>query len=97
MMLTNTISFKTITKISTFPFLPRLPIVPYLNHYRWLENVRNDTAARAGGYFVEEYYGRSLFEAFSGLTFFVDEEAARIEEEKRAITYTDLMISDAVS
>jgi len=38
-----------------------------------------------------------LFEAFSGLTFFVDEEAARIEEEKRAITYTDLMISDAVS
>ncbi|CUS12452.1 unnamed protein product [Tuber aestivum] len=64
---------------------------------KWLENVRNDMAAQAGGYFVEEYYGRSLFEAFSGLTFFVDEEATRIEEEKRATTYTDLMISDAVS
>lgn len=54
-------------------------------------------SAQAGGYLVEEYYGRSLFEAFSGLTFFVDEEAERIEEgRRRSSGFTDSMISDAL-
>ncbi|KAL0636077.1 TFIIH/NER complex subunit [Maublancomyces gigas] len=63
----------------------------------WLETARKDTATQAGGYFVEEYYNRSLFEAFSGLTFFIDEDSAKKESDNRAPTLTDLMIVDAVS
>lgn len=63
----------------------------------WLEPARKDTATQAGGYFVEEYYSRSLFEAFSGLTFFIDEDAAKKDSESRAPTLTDLMIVDAVT
>lgn len=68
-----------------------------LTYCSWLEPTRKDVATQAGGYFVEEYYGRSLFEAFSGLTFFVDEDVEKKDEESKAPTLTDLMIVDAVS
>lgn len=63
----------------------------------WLEPARKDTATQAGGYFVEEYYNRSLFEAFAGLTFFIDEDVAKKDAENHTPTLTDLMIVDAVS
>ncbi|KAH8153617.1 uncharacterized protein LAJ45_02430 [Morchella importuna] len=68
-------------------------------HYEngWLDNARKDVATQAGGYSVGEYCGRSLFEAFSGLTFFIDEDAEKKDDERRAPTLTDLMVIDAVS
>lgn len=69
------------------------------DHYEngWLDNARKDVATQAGGYSVGEYCGRSLFEAFSGLTFFIDEDAEKKDDEMRAPTLTDLMVVDAVS
>lgn len=64
---------------------------------RWLDNARKDVATQAGGYSVGEYCGRSLFEAFSGLTFFIDEDAEKKDDERRAPALTDLMVIDAVS
>lgn len=76
---------------------PALPQNNLLTPRSWLEGARKDTATQAGGYFVEEYYSRSLFEAFSGLTFFIDEDVAKKDSENRAPTLTDLMIVDAVT
>lgn len=73
------------------------PRVYLLTPHSWLEPARKDVATQAGGYFVEEYYGRSLFEAYSGLTFFIDEDVEKKDEESKAPTLTDLMIVDAVS
>ncbi|KAL7276292.1 TFIIH/NER complex subunit [Rhizina undulata] len=64
---------------------------------KWLDACRNDVTMQAGGFFVEEYYRRSLFEAFSGLTCFVDDEQAKQDEADRAPDLTDLRMVDAVS
>lgn len=39
-----------------------------------LENIRHQTETVAGGYNVQEYYSRALFEAFAGLSVFVCDE-----------------------
>jgi CDK-activating kinase assembly factor MAT1 len=48
------------------------------DHYDhpWLEQARTDPQILAGGYTVQEYYQRTLFEAFSGLEVFVEDEVA---------------------
>jgi CDK-activating kinase assembly factor MAT1 len=40
----------------------------------WLEKARTDTLITAGGYVVQEYCKRSIFEAFAGLGVFVEDE-----------------------
>ncbi|KAI9766625.1 MAG: TFIIH/NER complex subunit [Geoglossum simile] len=48
------------------------------NHYEhpWLDQARTDLHITAGGYSVGEYCARAMFEAFSGLGVFIEEEAA---------------------
>lgn len=49
------------------------------DHYpsSYLDPLRQDTQSQAGGYDLREYYGRTLMEAFAGLTCFVGEEVAQ--------------------
>jgi len=42
----------------------------------WLANAKNDTRHMAGGYSLQEYYARTMFEAFSGLGIFIENEVA---------------------
>lgn len=40
----------------------------------WLGNAKKDSRHMAGGYSLPEYYARTMFEAFSGLGVFIEEE-----------------------
>jgi CDK-activating kinase assembly factor MAT1 len=40
----------------------------------WLGNAKKDMRHMAGGYSLQEYYARTMFEAFSGLGVFIEEE-----------------------
>lgn len=40
----------------------------------WLDAAKNDTRHMVGGYSIKEYYARTLFEAFSGLGVFIEDE-----------------------
>jgi len=42
----------------------------------WLSNAKSDTRHMAGGYSLHEYYARTMFEAFSGLGVFIEDEVA---------------------
>jgi CDK-activating kinase assembly factor MAT1 len=42
----------------------------------WLGNAKKDVRHMAGGYSLQEYYARTMFEAFSGLGVFVEDEVA---------------------
>ncbi|RFU27116.1 hypothetical protein B7463_g9224, partial [Scytalidium lignicola] len=42
----------------------------------WLETAKGDIRHMAGGYSLQEYYARTMFEAFSGLGVFVEDETA---------------------
>ncbi|PYI03744.1 CDK-activating kinase assembly factor MAT1 [Aspergillus sclerotiicarbonarius CBS 121057] len=55
------------------------------DHYpnSYLDPIRQDTRMQAGGYDLQEYYSRTLMEAFAGLGCFLDEEVS-----KRDITNT---------
>ncbi|KAF7714421.1 RNA polymerase II transcription factor B subunit 3 [Penicillium ucsense] len=44
--------------------------------YAFLDKLRADTTVQAGGYALQEYYSRTLLEAFAGLGCFVQEEVA---------------------
>ncbi|TVY52068.1 RNA polymerase II transcription factor B subunit, partial [Lachnellula suecica] len=41
----------------------------------WLGNAKKDPRHMAGGYSLPEYYSRTMFEAFSGLGVFIEDEA----------------------
>lgn len=47
----------------------------------WLGNAKKDTRHMAGGYSMQEYYARTMFEAFSGLAVFIEDE---VTERKAA-------------
>ncbi|CAK38645.1 hypothetical protein CBS63078_10301 [Aspergillus niger] len=49
----------------------------YPNSY--LDPIRQDTRMQAGGYDLQEYYSRTLMEAFAGLGCFIDEEVSKRE------------------
>merc|ERR1711977_230401 len=40
----------------------------------WLANAKSDQRHMAGGYSMQEYYARTMFEAFSGLGVFIEDE-----------------------
>lgn len=40
----------------------------------WLAGAKNDPRHAAGGYSLQEYYARTMFEAFSGLGVFIEDE-----------------------
>jgi len=42
----------------------------------WLGNAKKDMRHMAGGYSLQEYYARTMFEAFSGLGVFIEDEVA---------------------
>ena len=42
----------------------------------WLAGAKKDARHMAGGYSMQEYYARTMFEAFSGLGVFIEDEAA---------------------
>ncbi|PSS15247.1 hypothetical protein M430DRAFT_29235 [Amorphotheca resinae ATCC 22711] len=42
----------------------------------WLGNAKRDMRHMAGGYSLQEYYARTMFEAFSGLGVFIEDEVA---------------------
>ena len=48
------------------------------DHYEhtWLDKARTDPQITTGGYDLKEYYARTMFEAFSGLGCFIEEEVA---------------------
>ena len=48
----------------------------------WLSAAVNDTRHMAGGYSLQEYYARTMFEAFSGLGVFIEAEVAGRDEAK---------------
>ncbi|CEL10711.1 Putative CDK-activating kinase assembly factor MAT1 [Aspergillus calidoustus] len=52
-----------------------------LDHYpsTYLDPIRQDTRMLAGGYDLQEYYSRTLLEAFAGLGCFIDEEVSKRE------------------
>jgi len=39
----------------------------------WLDDARHKTSHVAGGYDVQDYYSRSMFEAFAGLGVFIED------------------------
>jgi CDK-activating kinase assembly factor MAT1 len=43
----------------------------------WLTNAKKDQRHAAGGYSLHEYYARTMFEAFSGLGVFIEDEVDR--------------------
>ncbi len=40
----------------------------------WLSNAKSDARHVAGGYSLSEYYARTMFEAFSGLGVFIEDD-----------------------
>ncbi|PQE18011.1 cdk-activating kinase assembly factor mat1 protein [Rutstroemia sp. NJR-2017a BVV2] len=49
---------------------------------QWLGNAKNDPRHMAGGYSLQEYYARTMFEAFSGLGVFIEDEVVdRVKPE----------------
>jgi len=52
----------------------------------WLNAAVSDTRHMAGGYSLQEYYARTMFEAFSGLGVFIEAEVAGRDEAKMEIT-----------
>jgi CDK-activating kinase assembly factor MAT1 len=42
----------------------------------WLSSAKSDQRHMAGGYSLQEYYARTMFEAFSGLGVFMEDEVA---------------------
>lgn len=48
--------------------------------YEWLNEARRNESHAAGGYSLQEYYSRTMFEAFSGLGVFVEDEVKQREE-----------------
>ncbi|KAL0935025.1 CDK-activating kinase assembly factor MAT1 [Colletotrichum truncatum] len=48
------------------------PLEEYRNH--WVDEARKKDEIVVGGYSAEEYLGRAMFEAFSGLAVFIDDE-----------------------
>jgi CDK-activating kinase assembly factor MAT1 len=53
----------------------------------WLGNAKKDMRHMAGGYSLKEYYARAMFEAFSGLGVFIEDEVAdRSQPAPPAIT-----------
>lgn len=48
----------------------------------WLNAAVNDIRHMAGGYSLQEYYARTMFEAFSGLGVFIEAEVAGRDEAK---------------
>jgi CDK-activating kinase assembly factor MAT1 len=48
----------------------------------WLSAAVNDTRHMAGGYSLQEYYARTMFEAFSGLGVFIEAEVAGRDKAK---------------
>jgi CDK-activating kinase assembly factor MAT1 len=48
----------------------------------WLSAAVNDTRHMAGGYSLQEYYARTMFEAFSGLGVFIEAEVTGRDEAK---------------
>ncbi|KAF4634990.1 hypothetical protein G7Y89_g3111 [Cudoniella acicularis] len=49
------------------------------DHYEneWLASAKNDSRHMAGGYSLQEYYSRTMFEAFSGLGVFIKDEVSQ--------------------
>ncbi|PKS12715.1 hypothetical protein jhhlp_000923 [Lomentospora prolificans] len=53
----------------------RYKITDYSDYHNdWLDNARTNNEYRVGGYAVEEYLSRVMFEAFSGMGVFVEDE-----------------------
>ena len=44
--------------------------------YSWLDGVKNDPVALAGGFVVHDVYKRGLFEAYAGLGCILSDELA---------------------
>ncbi|KAJ5579799.1 uncharacterized protein N7459_005784, partial [Penicillium hispanicum] len=70
------------------PYDPFMGLVPEKRDYYvlqqsypspFLERLRADTRAAAGGYDLREYYSRTLLEAFAGLGCFVEDEVSQRE------------------
>ncbi|KAJ5759143.1 TFIIH/NER complex subunit [Penicillium odoratum] len=68
------------------PYDPFMGYVPEKRDYyslqpsypsTYLDRVKNDTRVAAGGYDLQEYYSRTLVEAFAGLGCFIEEEVAQ--------------------
>ncbi|PYH92888.1 CDK-activating kinase assembly factor MAT1 [Aspergillus ellipticus CBS 707.79] len=68
------------------PYDPFMGYVPEKRDYytlrdyypnTYLDPVRQDTRMQAGGYDLQEYYSRTLMEAFAGLGCFIDEEISQ--------------------
>lgn len=53
----------------------------------WLRDAKSDVRHMAGGYSLKEYYGRTMFEAFSGMGVFIEDEVAS-RERSAAMTAT---------
>jgi CDK-activating kinase assembly factor MAT1 len=49
----------------------------YMNE--WLDGAKNDLRHMVGGYSLQEYYSRTMFEAFSGLGVIIEDELANRE------------------
>lgn len=61
----------------------------------WLEDLKHDEATLAGGFFLKQYYERSLFEAFAGLTVDIGAEKDKTEQAKSE-RGTDVVMTDVV-
>lgn len=46
----------------------------------WLRDAKSDVRHVAGGYSLKEYYSRTMFEAFSGMGVFIEDEVASREQ-----------------
>lgn len=53
--------------------------------YEWLNEAKNNQAHTAGGYSLQEYYARTMFEAFSGLGVFIEDEANQRDEAAQKV------------
>ncbi|PGH28019.1 CDK-activating kinase assembly factor MAT1 [Polytolypa hystricis UAMH7299] len=60
-------SFSSLESRDYYTLLPSYPS-------QYLDHIRDDSTALAGGYDLQEYYARTILSAFAGLGCFIDEE-----------------------
>lgn len=61
--------------------------------FRWLDNALNDRAVQAGGYFVNQYCERAVFEAFAGVGWFIEDDMGAVDE---GTPPEDIPMADAI-
>ncbi|KAK6333107.1 TFIIH/NER complex subunit [Orbilia javanica] len=62
----------------------------------WLDDTRNNKTVLAGGYLLQQYYERAVFEAFSGVGCFIEDPAAEGQDAAAPLNSFDTPMIDTI-